>query len=181
MTASLSSASTGAGTSRSRLPVLKIRDAVRSDAGVIHSLVSELAEYERLAHAMSATEADFARTLFDEPRVARALIAEWEGATAGLAIYFFNYSTFLARPGLHLEDLFVRPGHRKLGIGRRLLAELARRALAAGCGRMEWAVLDWNEPAIRFYRALGAQPLDEWTVFRLERSGIAALATGAHD
>lgn len=161
--------------------MLIVRDAVRSDAGAIHSLVCELAEYERLAHAVSATEADLARTLFDEPRVARALVAEWQGTTAGMAIWFLNYSTFLGRPGLYLEDLFVRPALRKQGIGRRLLAELARRAQAAGCGRMEWAVLDWNAPAIAFYRSLGAKPLDEWTVYRLERTGIAELAAEAHD
>lgn len=161
--------------------MLSVRDAVRGDAGAIHSLVCELAEYERLAHAVSGTEAELARTLFDEPRAARALVAEWQGTTAGMAIWFFNYSTFLGRRGLYLEDLFVRPALRHRGIGRRLLAELARRAEAAGCGRMEWAVLDWNEPAIGFYRSLGAKPLDDWTVYRLERSGIAALAAEAHD
>lgn len=161
--------------------MLIVRDAERTDAALILALVRELAEYERLAHAVSATEADIARTLFGEARFARALIAEWQGTPVGVAIYFFNYSTFLGRPGLYLEDLFVRPAHRKRGAGRRLLAELARRAQAAGCGRMEWAVLDWNQPAIDFYRALGARPMEDWTVYRLERADIAALANEAHD
>lgn len=155
---------------------LAIREAERADAALIEALVRELAEYEHLAHEMRASAEDIERSLFGEPRFAHALIAEWEGAAAGVAIYFFNYSTFLGRPGIYLEDLFVRPAQRKHGIGGALLAELARRAQALGCGRMEWSVLDWNEPAIRFYRSLGARAMDEWTVYRLDAAGIAALA-----
>lgn len=158
---------------------LIIRDAERADAALIAALVRELAEYERLAHEMRATAEDFERTLFGEPRFARALIAEWGSEPAGLAIWFFNYSTFVGRPGLWLEDLFVRPALRERGIGGALLGELARRAHALGCGRMEWAVLDWNEPAIRFYRSLGARAMDEWTVHRLDETGIAALAASS--
>jgi GNAT superfamily N-acetyltransferase len=106
------------------------------------------------------------------------LLAEWDGAAVGFALYFFNFSTFQGRPGLYLEDLFVRPSQRKHGIGRALLAELARVAATRDCARMEWAVLDWNEPAIHFYQSLGARPVGEWTVYRLQRAEIATLAMG---
>jgi GNAT superfamily N-acetyltransferase len=156
--------------------MLTIRDAAPGDAPLILAFIRELAEYEKLAHEVVATEEGLARELFGDAPVAHALIASWGGEPAGFALYFYNFSTFLGRTGLYLEDLFVRPAHRRHGIGRRLLVELARRAEARGCGRMEWAALDWNEPALRFYRELGARTLDEWVTHRLGSRQIAALA-----
>jgi GNAT superfamily N-acetyltransferase len=156
--------------------MLTIRDAVAGDAALLLRFIRALAAYERLSHEVRATEADITRTVFGEPRYARAIIASWNGEPAGFALYFFNFSTFLARPGLYLEDLFVLPEQRDRGIGKALLVELARRAHAADCGRMEWAVLNWNEPAIRFYERLGARPIDEWRTFRLTREALGALA-----
>ena len=111
---------------------------------------------------------DLRRLLFGEPRFAQALLAQWGGAPAGFALYFFNYSTFLCRPGLYLEDLFVRPAHRGRGIGLALLAALEQRARETGCGRLDWAVLDWNQSAIDFYRRFGAQPMRDWVLYRKE-------------
>lgn len=159
--------------------MLTIRDAGPGDAPLLLRFIRALADYERLAHEVRATEEDLARTLFGEPRYARAIIASWSGEPAGFALYLFNFSTFLARPGLYLEDLFVLPEQRGRGIGKALLIELARRARAADCGRMEWAVLDWNEPAIRFYESLGATPMVQWRTFRLTRAALGALADGA--
>src|SRR5215467_12624546 len=129
--------------------MLHIRPATAGDAATIAGLVRELAEYEKLAHEARATPADFASELESPNPVIRVLIAEWNGAPAGFALYFFNFSTFVGRPGLYLEDLFVRPALRSHGIGRGLLRALARVARERGCGRMEWAVLDWNEPALK--------------------------------
>ncbi len=156
--------------------MLSIRDATAADVPLLLRLIRALAEYERLADAVVATEPALTRALFAEHPRAHALIAECDGGAAGFALYFFNFSTFLARAGLHLEDLFVLPERRGQGIGRALLVELARRAESEGCGRMEWAVLEWNEPAIRFYRALGAEPLGDWRTFRMTAPTIAALA-----
>jgi len=156
--------------------VITIRAAVEAEIPVILGFIRELAEYERLLHAVTATEADLKHSLFGPERYAHALLACEGGTAVGFAIYFFNYSTFLGRPGLYLEDLYVRPAARGQGVGRRLLAHLARVALERGCGRFEWSVLDWNEPAIRFYRSLGAQPASEWTLFRLSGAELAALA-----
>src|SRR3954447_9165004 len=156
--------------------MLNIRPATGRDAPVIASLVRELAEYEKLLPEARATPADFLRELESPNPVIRVLIAEWNGEPAGFALYFFNFSTFVARPGLYLEDLFVRPALRSHGIGRALLRELARVARARDCGRMEWAVLDWNEPALKFYRSLGARPMKEWIVHRLTVPEIAKLA-----
>jgi GNAT superfamily N-acetyltransferase len=153
-----------------------LRDARRGDAADIHALLSELADYERLSHEVTGTPEDLDRHLFGERPYAYAILAHVDGALAGFALYFFTYSTFLCRPGLWLEDLFVRPAFRRLGIGRRLLAELARRAVDEGCGRVEWAVLDWNAPSIEFYRGLGARPQDEWTTFRLTGEALTRLA-----
>ncbi len=158
--------------------MLRLRAADEPDVPVIFQLIGELADYERLRPQMVGAVDDLRRHLFGEPRYAHALMAEWDGAVAGFALYFFNYSTFLCRPGLYLEDLFVLPEQRGRGIGKALLIELARRARAADCGRMEWAVLDWNESAIRFYEGLGARPIDEWRAFRLTRDAIGALADG---
>ena len=156
--------------------MLNIRPATPDDAATVASLVRELADYEKLLHEAKGTAADFQRELESPNPVIRVLIAEWNGAPAGFALYFFNFSTFVARPGLYLEDLFVRPALRSHGIGRALLRELARIARARDCGRMEWAVLDWNEPALKFYKSLGARPLTEWIVHRLTATEIAALA-----
>jgi len=156
--------------------MLNIRPATRADAPTIAALVRELADYEKLLHEAKATPEDFLRELDSANPVIHVLIAEWQGEPAGFALYFFNFSTFVGRPGLYLEDLFVRPSHRKHGIGRALLRELARIAEKRGCGRMEWAVLDWNEPALRFYKSLDARPMKEWIVHRLTPVEIRKLA-----
>ena len=156
--------------------MLNIRPATRADAPVIASLVRELAEYEKLLPEARATAADFLRELESPQPVIHVLIAEWNGEPAGFALYFFNFSTFVGRPGLYLEDLYVRPEQRAHGIGRGLLRALARVAQQRNCGRMEWAVLDWNEPALRFYKSLGARPMNEWIVHRLTPVEIARLA-----
>jgi GNAT superfamily N-acetyltransferase len=156
--------------------MLKIRPATPADAATIAGLVRELADYEKLLHEAKGTPADFQRELESPNPVIRVLIAEWDGEPAGFALFFFNFSTFVARPGLYLEDLFVRPALRSHGIGRALLRELARIARARNCGRMEWAVLDWNEPALKFYKSLGARPMTEWIVHRLTATEIDRLA-----
>jgi GNAT superfamily N-acetyltransferase len=156
--------------------MLNIRRATRADAPVIASLVRELAEYEKLLPDAKATAADFERELDAPHPVIHVLIAEWNGAPAGFALYFFNFSTFVGRPGLYLEDLFVRPQQRSHGIGRALLRALARVAQERNCGRMEWAVLDWNEPALRFYQSLGARQMKEWIAHRLTPAEIGKLA-----
>ena len=156
--------------------MLKIRPATPADATTIADLVRELAEYEKLAQEAKARPADFARELESPNPVIHVLIAEWNGEPAGFALYFFNFSTFVGRPGLYLEDLFVRPARRGHGIGRELLRALARLAEQRGCGRMEWAVLDWNEPALRFYKSLDARQMKEWIIHRLTPAEIAKLA-----
>jgi GNAT superfamily N-acetyltransferase len=159
--------------------MLNIRPATRADAPVIASLVRELADYEKLLDEAKATAEDFLRELESPNPVIHVLIAEWQGKPAGFALYFFNFSTFVGRPGLYLEDLFVRPEQRSLGIGRALLRALARIAEQRGCGRMEWAVLDWNEPALRFYQSLDARQMKEWIIHRLTPVEIARLAAEA--
>jgi len=156
--------------------MLTIRPANREDAATIASLVRELADYEKLLPEAKATAADFLRELDSPNPVIHVLIAEWNGAPAGFALYFFNFSTFVGRPGLYLEDLFVRPAQRAHGIGRALLRALARIAEQRNCGRMEWAVLDWNEPALRFYKSLDARQMNEWIIHRLTPVEIAKLA-----
>jgi len=156
--------------------MLNIRPASGADAPLIAGLVRELADYEKLLPDAKATAADFLRELEAPNPVIRVLIAEWDGQPAGFALYFFNFSTFVGRPGLYLEDLFVKPALRSHGIGRALLGALARIAKQRDCGRMEWAVLDWNEPALRFYKTLGARQLNEWIVHRLTPAEIDALA-----
>lgn len=146
---------------------MHIRFATEDDVPLILRFIRELAEYERLAHAVVATEDSIRRTLFGNPRFAEVLIGEADGEPAGFALFFHNYSTFLGQPGIYLEDLYVRPELRGRGYGRQLLARLAEVARERNCGRLEWAVLNWNEDAIRFYRSLGARPMDEWTVYRL--------------
>ena len=159
--------------------MLNIRPATRDDAPVIASLVRELADYEKLLDDAKATAADFLREIETPNPVIHVLIAEWDGSPCGFALYFFNFSTFVGRPGLYLEDLFVRPAQRKHGIGRALLRALARIASQRGCGRMEWAVLDWNEPALRFYKSLDARQMNEWIIHRLTPVEIAKLAAEA--
>ncbi|MFL6539886.1 MAG: GNAT family N-acetyltransferase [Chthoniobacterales bacterium] len=153
-----------------------IRPAAQGDVPVVAQLIRELAEYERAPQEAIATEEGLREVLFGPEPAAHVLLALENEQPVGFAIYFFNFSTWLGRPGLYLEDLFVRPDVRGKGYGRALLVRLAQIADERGCGRMEWAVLDWNEPAIGFYKKLGAKPMDEWTVFRLEERGIAQLA-----
>jgi len=160
-------------------PLLSIRPATVDDTALISQLIRELAEYERLAHAAVATEDGLREQLFGEHRVAEVLVAEADGEPAGFALFFHTFSTFLGKRGLYLEDLFVRPDFRGLGLGRHLMAALARIAVQRDCGRFEWSVLDWNAPAIAFYRKLGATGMDEWTVQRLEGDALHALAS--HD
>src|SRR6516164_9440118 len=157
----------------------KIRPARVDDMPIILQLIRDLATYERAPDEVVANEEQLIGVLFGERPVAEVLLAFEEESPVGFAVYFYNFSTWLGRPGLYLEDLFVRPENRGKGYGRALLVELAKIARDRGCGRMEWAVLDWNEPAIKFYRTLGAKPMDEWTVFRLTRDGIEKLANAA--
>jgi len=154
----------------------QIRPAREQDVPIILELIRDLAAYERAPDEVSATEEQLVDVLFGQKPAAEVLLAFEGESPAGFAVYFYNFSTWLSRPGLYLEDLFVKPERRGKGYGRALLVELAKIARDRGCGRMEWAVLDWNEPAIKFYRALGAKPMDEWTVFRLTREDIAKLA-----
>ncbi len=157
---------------------LVIRAAMPADAQLVYSLVRELAEYERLLDDVDATAEDLARALFGpSPRVF-CDIAEWNGETAGFALWFYNFSTFRGRHGIYLEDLFVRPAFRGKGIGKALLVHLAQRAVAEGCARVEWSVLDWNEPSIKFYESLGAIAMEEWTIFRLTGGALTKVARG---
>src|SRR5437868_10257137 len=158
---------------------MKIRAATRDDVPIILELIRDLATYERAPNEVSATEEQLVDVLFGERPAAEVLLAFEGKSPVGFAVYFYNFSTWLGRPGLYLEDLFVKSEKRGKGYGRALLIELAKIARDRGCGRMEWAVLDWNEPAIKFYRSLGAQPMHEWTVFRLTREGISELASAA--
>lgn len=155
---------------------LTIRFATVADAALVLRLIRGLAEYERLADEAVVTEADVRRSLFGEHPQAEVLIAEIDGDPAGFALFFHNYSTFLGRRGLYLEDLFVLPTHRGRGIGRALMARLARLATERECGRFEWWVLDWNQSAIRFYESLGARAMSEWTVYRLSGEPLERLA-----
>ena len=153
-----------------------IREATEADVPLILQFIRDLAEYERMAEHVVATEEMLRRTLFGNPRFAEVLIAEEDGAPAGFALFFHSFSTFLGEPGIYLEDLFVREPMRGRGIGKALLARLARIARERGCGRVEWAVLDWNEPSIAFYRAMGAVGLDDWLTMRLTGDALDALA-----
>jgi GNAT superfamily N-acetyltransferase len=157
-------------------PTLSIAPATPDDVPLILALIRGLAEYERLAHECVATEEGLRETLFGERPQAEVVIARLGEAPAGFALFFHNYSTFLARRGLYLEDLFVFPEFRGRGVGEALLAHLARLAVERQCGRFEWWVLDWNEPAIRFYERLGAAPMRDWTVFRLTGEALERLA-----
>jgi len=154
----------------------EIRTATEADVPVILQLIRDLATYERAPEAVVATEAGLREVLFGAKPSAEVLLALEKTEPVGFAVYFYNFSTWLGRAGLYLEDLFVRPEMRGKGYGRALLIRLAQIAKERGCGRMEWAVLDWNEPAIQFYRKLGATPMHEWTVFRLTEEEITKLA-----
>ena len=156
-----------------------IRPATIEDTPTICRLIRALAEYEQLAQEVILDEARLREHLFGPRPFAEVLLAEEEGAVIGFALFFHNYSTFLSRPGLYLEDLFVVPEHRGKGHGKALLSAVARLAVERGCGRLEWSVLDWNEPALRFYGALGAQPVAGWTVYRLTGEALTAAANGA--
>lgn len=158
---------------------MKIRSATPEDIPTILQLIRDLATYERAPDDVTATEEQLNEVLFGGRPAAEVILALEGDQPAGFAVFFHNFSTWLGRPGLYLEDLFVKPQMRGKGYGRALLAHLARIARDRGCGRMEWAVLDWNEPAIQFYRALGAKPMHEWTVFRLTRDEILKLGESA--
>ena len=157
-------------------PLLSIRPATADDVPLIRQLIAELAEYERLADAAVATDDDLREQLFSAQPAAEVLIGEVDGEAAGFALFFHNFSTFLGKRGLYLEDLFVRPQFRGLGLGKGLMIHLARLAIERGCGRFEWSVLDWNTPAIDFYRSIGARPMDEWTVQRIDGQALRELA-----
>lgn len=157
-------------------PSFTLRNASADDCQAIADLVHALAEYEKLGDQAAATAAHFQQALFGNPPRAHAMVAEIDGAPVGFALWFYNFSTFQGRHGLYVEDVFVQPAHRGHGIGRAFFQAMAARAVAEGCGRMDWSVLDWNEPALRFYRALGAQPMSEWTVQRLSGETLLALA-----
>ena len=154
-----------------------IRPATPEDVPTVARLIRALAEYERLAHAVVLDEGRLREHLFGPKPCVEVLLAEEAGAVVGFALFFTNYSTFLARPGIYLEDLFVEPAHRGKGHGKALLQALARLVVERGGGRLEWSVLDWNEPSIRFYKSLGAVPMNEWTVYRLADDALRALAS----
>lgn len=155
---------------------VRIVPARERDSATILSLIKGLAEYERLAHEVEATEEGVRESLFGDWPAAEVVLAYVGAEVAGFALFFHNYSTFLGRRGLYLEDLFVLPAYRGRGVGRRLLSHLARVAIERKCGRLEWWVLDWNESAIRFYKSIGARPMDDWTVYRVDGDALSRLA-----
>jgi GNAT superfamily N-acetyltransferase len=159
------------------MPAIEIRPAHAGDAALILRFIRELAAYERAEREVVASESDIRAALSGEGP-ARALVCSVDGEDAGFALYFFNFSTWQGRKGLYLEDLYLTPAHRKVGAGKALLQHLARIAVAEGCGRFEWSVLDWNEPALQFYRSIGAWPMDEWVRYRLAGPALAAFAAG---
>jgi len=157
---------------------LQIRPARLDDAVQILSFITELADYERARHEVVASQADIERSLFGEGSTASALICERDGQAIGFAVYFFSYSTWLGANGLYLEDLYVTPEARGTGAGKQLLRHLAKLAVEQGCGRFEWSVLDWNQPAIDFYKSIGAEPQDEWVRYRMDGETLRAFAQG---
>src|SRR5262245_43670185 len=154
----------------------QIRAATRIDVPVILSFIKKLADYERLSHEVVATEEHLRETLFGRRRTAEVAIGYFKKEPVGFVLFFHNYSTFLGRPGIYIEDLFVDEAFRRRGFGRALLTYVARLAIERQCGRLEWSVLDWNEPAVNFYKKLGAVPMSEWTVFRVTGNNLARLA-----
>ena len=161
---------------QTRNPHFTIRPATINDAGLILRFIRELADYEKLLHEVIADEATLKQSLFGETPHAKVLIGEYNGVAVSFALYFHNFSTFLGRPGIYLEDLYVQPTMRGKGLGKILLGYLASLAIELNCGRLEWWVLDWNKPAIDFYQSLGAQPMDEWTVNRVTGQALGKLA-----
>ena len=155
--------------------MLEIREALPIDCAFILQMIGELAEFEKLSHQVVATEQSLREQLFGKMPMAHVLIAEVDGAKAGFALYFYNFSTFLAKPGIYLEDLYVKESMRSHGIGLAILKRLAKIAHEKNCGRFEWSVLDWNQKAIEFYVKIGARPQDEWTVYRMDESTIKKL------
>ncbi len=158
------------------MPELEIRAATEDDVPLILSLIKQLAGYERLSHEAVATEETLRASLFGERQVAETLLAHLGDDPAGFALFFYNFSTFLDRPGIYLEDLYVRPEYRGAGVGRVLLVHLAGLARHRDCGRLEWSILDWNEPAIGFYESIGASPVSGWTVYRVTGRALEELA-----
>jgi GNAT superfamily N-acetyltransferase len=158
------------------MPEIHLRPAGRQDLNLILEFIRQLAEYEKLSDACVATTEGLDLHLFGEHPKAEVVIAEWDGSPAGFALFFHNFSTFLAKPGIYLEDLFVKPEFRGHGIGKALLIHLARLASLRCCGRVEWSVLDWNEPSIQFYKSLGAVAMDDWTGFRLTGEALEQLS-----
>jgi GNAT superfamily N-acetyltransferase len=158
------------------IPEFTLRFAVPEDVGLVLHFIRELAKYEKLEHEVVATEEILTQNLFGERRVAEVVIGEYDGQPVSFALFFHNFSTFLGRPGLYLEDLYVSPEMRGKGIGKIMLAYLAQLARERGCGRLEWWVLDWNDPAIQFYTSIGAVPMDDWTVFRVTGESLETLA-----
>lgn len=158
------------------MPDLKIRPATEEDVPLVLSFIKELAEYERLSDEVVATEGELREHLFGERPAAAVTIGTVDGSTAGFALFFHSFSTFLGRPGIYLEDLYVRPAFRGRGLGRAFLIHLAKLAKERGGGRLEWAVLNWNEPALKLYKSIGAVPMDQWTVYRLSGEALDELA-----
>jgi len=154
---------------------LKIRRAEEGDVPVLLQFIKKLALYERLSHVVTATEEILRRNLFGEKSVAEAILAEYQGAAAGFAVYFYNFSTFEGKPGIFIEDIYVDESHRGEGLGLAMFMHIARLAKGQGCGRLEWSVLDWNESAIRFYENLGAEPLSDWTTYRLTGQALGKI------
>ncbi len=153
-----------------------IRKAERKDVPLVLNFIRKLAAYERLSHEVTATVERLEQHLFGKERIAEVVIGEYRGIPVGFALYFFNFSTFLAKPGIYLEDLFVLEEYRRMGFGKVLLSYLATLAVERDCGRLEWAVLDWNEPSIDFYKSLGARLMDEWIITRITGAPLAELA-----
>lgn len=155
---------------------VSLRAAVEADVPLLLQFIRDLADYEHLSHEVVADIETLRRSLFGEPKVAEAAIASLRGADAGFVLFFHTFSTFLGRPGVYVEDLFVKPEARGNGIGKALLRYVARLAVERGCGRLEWSVLDWNEPAIRFYEGVGARPMGDWTMYRLTGDALSGFA-----
>ncbi len=164
-------------TQPSTVSQFEIRPATRADVPTILALIKELADYERLSREVVATEEDLLKWLFGDRPVAEIVMGEYQGIPVSFALFFYNFSTFLGRPGIYLEDLYVKPAYRHKGFGRRLMAHVARWAKTQNCGRFEWAVLNWNTPAIELYEKLGAVPLKEWSVYRLSGEALDRLAS----
>jgi GNAT superfamily N-acetyltransferase len=164
--------------SRRNTVTIQIREATRADAEVILGFITELAIYENAKHEVLASVADIERSLFDEPSPAQALICLLDDQPIGFAVYFLSYSTWQGRKGLYLEDLYVSADHRGVGAGKKLLRHLAKIAYDSGCGRFEWSVLDWNTPAIDFYKSIGAEPQEEWVRYRLAGDTLKSFALG---